>query len=807
MLACLALILVGGIGPFADQRAGAVDSPAASPVQGRTHLTGPLQPSPEFQGADVSIDLVALTPSALTPGQTLKAEVEVTNAGTDVLENAILDFSMNRTRVTDRDALTEWAARSGEDDLVGLGLSRAASAPATIAPGQRVRMSVELPVDALGLELDTTLWGPRRVALTVRTGAETQDRDGIQRVSAPGTARSTLRTFVVWQPSQETPTIDLAYLTPIHAEDPAELAIDPEGFVKDATTGELADRLEISQRADVDWWLDPSLLAEVALPEAGSVLSTVRTPAADGTSPTTPANAPSDAGGASEDDAAPSAGEPSTTTAPEDDSSPTDEPEARWEPNPTATEVRSDLLAAREDRGVVAAPYALADLPTLGGNYPEVTTLLGKESEGLLDAPTLARISGSEASAERVQSAVDAGATAVLVPAESLYVPLSPAVTPSGYGQVNGTPALGYDARLTHLAESTAMGTDPELDVQRALADTALIAGQDTDAARSILVAPDPTATLDPDATALMLDALHDSAWVERGSVRTMLTNAADGRGTTELRRSDTSDQEPAPLWAGTLGQIQSVQVEADGTPRALDASTTGEATSPAPATDEHVRTVSAELLEITAVRSVLEDQRYANAAWLLAASGVSEPVLRAPEDSESRLADLTMVVVEQSSRIELTTSESYNLVSAGSGVPISIRNDFDTRITVHPKATMSERIVRVSDSLEPISVPAHSSTDATIPIEAITSGSLELTVSLDSESGHAIHTSTAALSVNPEWENWTTLILVIAMALLVVVGVVRAGRKKSDARAPAERGPEDLSTLDDPSAPATKEP
>ena len=51
-------------------------------------------------------------------------------------------------------------------------------------------------------------------------------------------------------------------------------------------------------------------------------------------------------------------------------------------------------------------------------------------------------------------------------------------------------------------------------------------------------------------------------------------------------------------------------------------------------------------------------------------------------------------------------------------------------------------------------------------------------------------------LTVNPSWENRTTLVLVIAMGLLVIIGVARARRTGAATRAPAVRGPEDPEEL-----------
>src|SRR5699024_4658295 len=71
------------------------------------------------------------------------------------------------------------------------------------------------------------------------------------------------------------------------------------------------------------------------------------------------------------------------------------------------------------------------------------------------------------------------------------------------------------------------------------------------------------------------------------------------------------------------------------------------------------------------------------------------------------------------------------------------------------------------------------------------------LTSSLTTEDGRSLTEPVEVpLTVNPAWENWTTMLVVIAMSLLVVVGVARARRTGAATRAPAMRGPEDPAEL-----------
>ena len=77
------------------------------------------------------------------------------------------------------------------------------------------------------------------------------------------------------------------------------------------------------------------------------------------------------------------------------------------------------------------------------------------------------------------------------------------------------------------------------------------------------------------------------------------------------------------------------------------------------------------------------------------------------------------------------------------------------------------------------MTVPAHSQVDAAVPVEAVANGTVTLTTVLTTQDGQQLTEPVdVPLTVNPAWENWTTLVdIVIAMGLLVVVGVARARR------------------------------
>ncbi|RUP86441.1 DUF6049 family protein [Dermabacter sp. HSID17554] len=778
------------IGAFARSGSAAYQSTGQKPPA-HVALTAPGLPSepaptpgpaPEAD-TPLTLDLLSLTPAAVRPGDTLEARVSITNTTDAPLENVALQLSSFTSRITDRTLADEWSA-TAPAQTSRRGTVRGTSAARTLAQGETAEFTVRIPADTLGYSRDESLWGPRRVALTAVTGATTAPDAADS--SANATPVATLRTFLVWQPADHTPSVSLAYLAPLASTDPALVATNPEAFEKDVREGAFAAQWEIAQRDDVSWWLDPSMLAELKVPEGMSTVEEARlsleakTPTpSPSASPATPTAPPaSDAGGAKETPSTPATARAAGTP---------------WGPNSAWDERRSSLIDAARTHDVTLAPFALASPATARST----TRLLENEaasaaqSAGLAAAPTLMRVESGAVTAKAVRSS---GAQTALVPAESFYSSLSPSVTPSGYAQIEGggepaTPLLGYDTRLTRLSERLADHNDPELSVQRALADTALLAGESASAPRTILLAPSPTSRLNPARTSRMLDALGAAPWVTHASASTLVKAAKAGEGTTSI------SGESGNYWVGKVNKLHAIGEKSDASPARIDP----EAQKvPAGASGR----VEKSLTKLGDVRAVLEDPSYLYAAILLAASGVSTPLFEDPHAHVTRLAHLNTVTEANAKRISLTLAGTYNLVSNEASIPYTVHNGFSTPVTLNPSVSFSQRIAKAGATLEPVTLPALTTGDNAIPVEAVRSGSGSFTVMITNGDDVVLDSRKSQLSVNPEWENWTTLIAMVLLAALVITGVIRAGRTKSDARSPALTEPEDLASVDHPDAP-----
>ncbi|WP_422116051.1 DUF6049 family protein [Brachybacterium sp. UNK5269] len=224
--------------------------PAARAAVGSPVGNAPAAPAEPAADAPVSVDLVSLAPTALAPGGTLEATLEVTNTSSAPVPALTLELRTQTSRVTDRSVLADWQADSSPDTSAPA-LARSVQHP-QLAPGESVTLTVEASAEELGYSEQTYHWGTRRVSFTVVAAEQ------------PLTA---LRSFVIWRPAGVEATITQSVLLPVAAHDASAVVTAPDAFQASAESGRLAGLQELSQREDVDWWLDPALLDPPLLPE------------------------------------------------------------------------------------------------------------------------------------------------------------------------------------------------------------------------------------------------------------------------------------------------------------------------------------------------------------------------------------------------------------------------------------------------------------------------------------------------------------------------------------------------------------
>ncbi len=741
----IALAMVLGTAP--------TQSIAAVAASGTTPQRPPATPA-----TGVALDLVSVDPTALTPGSTLTAVVQVTNGAATAIREPVVELRARTPRVTDRSTLNSWQ-RDTTPTMSGTADATSASGARDLAPGESRTVTVSVAADSLGFSRSPDLWGARRLALTL---------------ASDGEELATLRTFTVWRPAGTTAAISESVLLPVSADDAGAAALDPAGYDASVTDGALRAVADLATRSDVDWLLDPALVdpPDLAVPAEEADAGT-----------DDPQTDPSPTGDGA-------------------DPSPTADGTGRYARSQAAQGLVDELAGAAGDRTVLTTPYARADLVSLdAAGATDLSEQLSRRSQeamsaaGIHAAGTIVEVPGDEADGTTMTAAQATGADVLMTSSASLREEPDGIVTPSSIGAyargASTTPVLAPDPVLSDELSSITAGSDGEQTTQRMLAETAVIASEPTASPRHVVISP--TLAEDADAAAMgrTLDALGEAPWVQHERTGDVLALAADEDWTTDSQEG--SDQAYA---LGTLhaDAVHPTSRGADGAITRLD-----EPDAPGLLAPGVLLGLQEKARALDTLRAAMQDPAQTDAVDLAVASATSVRWrgTDVADAFEQRVSTASGQVDALTGSVTIVPASGYNLVASDVNVPVTVVNNLDSAVTVSLAASSDKPLLRVSDDLPTVTVPARGQESAPVHVEAVANGDVTLSVRLTDASGRALTPSEEMpLTVNPAWENWTTMLIVIAMGLLVVVGVLRARRHGSDRRAPAVRGPENPDVL-----------
>ena len=415
-------------------------------------------------------------------------------------------------------------------------------------------------------------------------------------------------------------------------------------------------------------------------------------------------------------------------------------------------------------------------------------------SAGISPRAEALEVPGPEADPEALEQAIEVGASTVVVPSSSVRPDPAASVTPSSVGRYESSRTEGGELSVLapdpvlsqEFSQLTADG-DTEQTRQRLLAETATIASEYTTASRHVLISPSAAAELDPEAAGSVLDAFAEAPWLASGSTASLLDAADQQDWTTDPQAGDEE------LLA--LGRLRAEDIHpsapSDGTWTVQD-----EAQEPQLLEERTLTSLEDSWRSLEALGTAMEDDTSLDAARLEVLGATSAHWRGDPATPAARAQGAAERADALQERIQVVPASGYNVVSDTAAVPITITNGLDTPITVKVAVTSDKPLVQIGEPAV-VEVPAHGQVNATVDVEAVANGSVTLTTTLTTEDDRALADPVEVpLTVNPSWENWTTLVLVIAMGLLVIIGVARARRTGASTRAPAIRGPEDPEEL-----------
>lgn len=323
--------------------------------------------------------------------------------------------------------------------------------------------------------------------------------------------------------------------------------------------------------------------------------------------------------------------------------------------------------------------------------------------------------------------------------------------TPSGTftsKSAEGTKIFDADEGLTALV--TDPGTDNSLEArQRLVAELAVISKEQPNKERNIVIAPDRTWEPNGSVANAQFKALAQLPWITTTGLSSMSQNdSADGKA-----HKLTAASNESPLFnQGQFAQLRESQ--------------------------KAVAKVSKVTPDPRAIERPLQRAftRLASQAWHSNSTSHQEAVAQYLESA-------TAVV----NAIKVVPSSDINLISTGAEIPLTVQNDLDQPVSLMVRLTPNDSRLQAAKTV-PLEIPAHSSESVRVPVTAVGSGNVDVTVDILDDSGSYITSpGTFSVRVRADWENVGTGVVLTLLALLLVGGIwrtIRRGRSERRVKA-----------------------
>ena len=761
----------GPAGISADIAPGAPTKPSISPSAPaeKTLKTGPSDQSAEDSQTprtkvvadQVTLSIDALTPEMLHSDQDLVLSGTITNGTGQVVTGVDLVTRVQRSTEVTSLGLTKWlngTDESGLSDPLTVPLGR------DLQPGEVTQFSITVPADELPLT-SADQWGPRGIAVKLESQGSSLAQD---------------RSILVWDNGASIAPVRLTAFIPVtaSAQETAVLAGPRNQERKEALTRIHSRVLGLLGMAGdgVVVAVDPALVEALGVTSASLEEAArnggSRSSASEG-APQTPQ------GG---DSSSPSTAEPSANAGPSPKSSAPPSPSASATATSPPTKTPDDvtqlsaaLVRAIGTGSLVALPWGDSDTAALA--HLQQTSLIETAAQRTRESAIVK--AGAPASLAWPASSITDSATVDVLPQSTSTIIASPTslpvadeltYTPSGLGALGDravllpeqslsealasrTPEVGTADQAQQAAPSTQTPQAAELDTRQLLrGDSAILTRQAPALERDIVVAMPRQAASSADPTALQerVDALHSTSWAQPQSLSALEEHAraeveAVDEGTSGIERSEPPDR----------------VTDNDELPTATLAAAASTAST------------------LQSVSSVLSDP----AALLGDYTDLEAVVSSASWRADSATRDAQIPTAEAAgagvtSSLAAVPSSTINLISSEAQLPVRITSSLDQNVTVQVYLVSDNKRLQVPRTTT-VTVPAHQQAKVTVPIQAVGSGDVGLTVQVLAADGTTVGTPTTVhMRVRADWESRGTGIIVGILVSIVVIGTVRTVRR-----------------------------
>ena len=767
-------------GPSATTASSAL--PASASRSGRT--TGASIQNTEAAAKQVTLSIDTMTPEVLHSDQDLTLTGTIANGTGQAVSGVDLVTRVQRSTDVTSESLTKWLTgtdESGLSDPVTIPLGR------DLQPGETTQFSITVPADELPLT-SADRWGPRGIAVTLES---------------QGTSVAQDRSILVWESGASVTPVRLTTFIPVTAsvEEMAVLA-GPHTSQRAKTLTSVHSRvlgLLGMARDSIVMAVDPALVEALGVTSAD-----LEKAARNGHSqPSTPDGTPQTPQG--DDSSGSSSASPSASANPSapaaESSSPTPSSPSTASPSASATapssggktsndvaQLSAALMRAIGTGNLVALPWGDSDTAALAhlqrADLIETATQRTQES-AIVKA-------GAPASMSWLASSVMDSATVNTLPQSTSTIITSPdslpvtdelTYTPSGLGALGDRAVLIPEQSLSEAlagepssktsndtsdeasqdgasdqarqASSSSQTTQAaELDTRQLLrGNSAILTRQAPGLERDIVVAMPRQAasTVDPSALKARVAALRSTSWTQSQSLSGLEERAraeveAVEAGTSGIERSEPSDDnvtDDNELTTATLAA-------AGGTASRLQS-----------------------------VASVLSDPAALLGEYTDLEAVVSSATWRAkPATCRAQVPAAEAAGTGVTSSLAAVPSSTINLISSEAQLPVRITSSLAQDVTVQVYLTSDNKRLQVPRTTT-VTVPAHQQAKVTVPIQAVGSGDVGLTVQVLAADGTTVGTPTTVnMRVRADWESRGTGVIVGVLVSIVVIGTVRTVRR-----------------------------
>ncbi|TCU50043.1 murein biosynthesis integral membrane protein MurJ [Curtobacterium sp. PhB146] len=207
----------------------------------------------------------------------------------------------------------------------------------------------------------------------------------------------------------------------------------------------------------------------------------------------------------------------------------------------------------------------------------------------------------------------------------------------------------------------------------------------------------------------------------------------------------------------------------------------------------------------LSAFATILDTPAELTAPARLRLLAIASNAWRGDDDGLQAAVDVrTAAWAKQTTEVGIVDSSSLTLLGDRSSLPVSIRNSSDYPVTVHLAVQPSNSALRIVRNDIVVEIQPDSSTRATVPVQSVANGKVELTMSLSSPTGVAIaQPATVELNVQAQWETVITAAAAVALIAIFGFGIFRSIRKRIRRR----NGELDDEDDDDPNRPLAVQP